>query len=141
MVRAAIVPGDLTETNVVVKVTETTFARPLASKIETPDEGGWFTDPSFLLDLARRFSLVILVIGALLALRMSRGPKKATSELAEIAARPQLAGQGLADDHLLSGAETNPTILRSQITNALQHNPEEVKKLFRHWVESKQNGA
>ena len=141
MVRAAIVPGDLTETNAIVKVTETTFAGSLASKIEAPDEGGGFTDPAFLLEIGRRFSLGILVIGALLVLRMFRGPKKKGSDLAEAGAHPQLAGQGLGADHLLGAAEASPEVLRSQITNALQNNPEEVKKLFLHWIESKQEGA
>jgi len=141
MVRAAIVPGDLTEPKAVVKVTETKFAGSLASQIQLPEEGGGFTDPAFLLEMGRRFSLGILVIGALLALRMFRGPKKKGSDLALSGAHPQLAGQGVGADHLLGAAEASPEILRSQITNALQNNPEEVKKLFLHWVESKQEGA
>ena len=141
MVRAAIVPGDLTEPKAVVTVTETTFAGSLASKLDVPDEGGGFTDPVFLLEMGRRFSLGILVIGALLALRMFRGPKKKASDLAETGEYPQLAGEGVGSDHLLPGAETNPAALRSQITNALQDNPEEVKKLFLHWIESKQESV
>jgi len=141
MVRAAIVPGDLTEPKATVKVTETKFAGSLASSIELPDEGGGLMDPGFLLEMGRRFSLGILVLGALLALRMFRGPKKKGTDLALPGAHPQLAGQGVGADHLLGAAEANPEVLRSQITNALQNNPEEVKKLFLHWVESKQEGA
>lgn len=119
-------------------VKETRFASSAAAAIELPEAGGGFTDPDFLLEMGRRFSLGILVIGALLALRMFRGPKK-TAETPEASA--QLAAQGVGTDHLLPGTATNPDALRSQITNALQNNPEEVKKLFLHWVESKQEGA
>jgi flagellar M-ring protein FliF len=143
MVRAAIVPGDIDEANATVKVTETTFAGSRASLVEVPEAGGGIMDPAFLLEMGRRFSLGILVIGALLALRMFRGPKKkgAGGAEAEAGAHPQLAGQGVASDHMLPGAGANPEVLRSQITNALQNNPEEVKKLFLHWIESKQGGA
>ena len=141
MVKAAIIPKDLTETDAVVQVTETTFAASRASKIELPEEGGGFTDPAFLLEMGRRFSLGILVLGALLALRMFRGPKKKASDGAEVAENPQLAGSGVGADYLLTGSGTSPEVLRSQITNALQNNPEEVKKLFLHWIESKQENA
>jgi len=141
MVRAAIVPGDLAESNAVVKVTETKFAGSLASQIEPIEEGGGFTDPVFLLEMGRRFSLGILVIGALLVLRMFRGPKKKATELAATGPQAQLAGQGVGTDHLLGAVEATPEVLRAQITDALQNNPEEVKKLFLHWIESKQEGA
>ncbi|MCP4377233.1 MAG: flagellar M-ring protein FliF [bacterium] len=144
MVRAAIVPGDIAEGKATVKVTETTFAGSRASLVDAPESGGGIMDPAFLLEMGRRFSLGILVIGALLALRMFRGPKKkkgAEGTEVEAGAHPQLAGQGVASDHMLPGAGANPDVLRSQITNALQNNPEEVKKLFLHWIESKQGGA
>ena len=124
-----------------LSVKETTFAASLASKIEVPETGGGFTDPQFLLEMGRRFSLGILVIGALLALRMFRGPKRKGAELPAGEQHPQLAGQGVGADHLLGVGEASPEVLRAQITNALQNNPEEVKKLFLHWVESKQEGA
>ena len=126
-----------------VSVKEAKFAGSTASKIKLPDEGGGFTDPAFLLEMGRRFSLGILVLGALLALRMFRGPKKKGSDLAMTGAHPQLAGHGVGANYLLPGADADadPEILRSQITNALQNNPEEVKKLFLHWVESKQEGV
>ena len=119
-------------------VKETRFAGSAAAAVEVPEAGGGFTDPAFLLEMGRRFSLGILVIGALLALRMFRGSKKASGATD---ASPQLAGQGVGADHLLPGAAANPEVLRSQITNALQNNPDEVKRLFLHWIESKPEGA
>jgi flagellar M-ring protein FliF len=123
-----------------LSVKETTFASAGELTLEVPEEGGGFTDPTFLLEMGRRFSLGILVIGALMALRMFRGPKKKIPAEASQAPVSQLAGQSGQAEALLPG-DTNPDVLRSQITNALQNNPEEVKKLFLHWVESKQEIA
>ena len=45
--------------------------------------------------------------------------------------------------HLLPGAVggVDPALLRAQITNALQNNPDEVKRLFLSWAESEKGGA
>jgi flagellar M-ring protein FliF len=129
----------LSETDL-LSVKETRFNGVAASNIPLPEASGGWTDPAFLLEMGRRFSLGILVIGALLALRMFRGPKK-TADTAEIGNQPQLAGAGVGADHLLPGADADPEVLRSQITNALQNNPDEVKKLFLHWIESKQEAV
>jgi len=123
-----------------LSVKETRFNGAIASNIELPDAPGGWTDPSFLLEMGRRFSLGILVLGALLALKMFRGPKKG-ADTAMVGSQPQLAGAGVGSDHLLPGADADPEILRSQITNALQNNPDEVKKLFLHWIESKQEAV
>ena len=130
-----------------LSVKETHFASSAAAAaaLELPEAGGGFTDPAFLLEMGRKFSLGILVFGALLALKMFRGPKGKVSGTASAGAFPQLAADtsetsgASGSDSLLSGA--NPEVLRSQITNALQNNPEEVKKLFLHWIESKQENA
>jgi flagellar M-ring protein FliF len=136
MTRSAI---GLSETDT-LSVKETRFASSAAAVLEMPEEGGGFTDPAFLLEMGRRFSLGILVIGALLALRMFRGPKvKAAS--AALGENAQLGAEGAESDHLLPNAGASPEALRSQITSALQNNPEEVKKLFLHWVESKQESV
>lgn len=123
-------------------VKETRFARPVTVGLVSGEEGGGLTDPSFLLEMGRRFSLGILVIGALLALRIFRGPKKKTSaEPAADAALPAIEGQPAGAGHLLPGAEANPERLRAQITDALRNNPEEVKRLFLGWIESEKEGA
>jgi flagellar biosynthesis/type III secretory pathway M-ring protein FliF/YscJ len=130
-----------------LSVKETHFASSTAAAaaLELPDVGGGFTDPAFLLEMGRKFSLGILVLGALLALKMFRGPKGKVSGTASVGAFPQLAAEtsetsGSSGSDNMLGA-TNPEALRSQITNALQNNPEEVKKLFLHWIESKQENA
>jgi len=123
-----------------LSVKETKFNGAIASAMSLPEDSGGLMSPEFLLEMGRRFSMGILVIGALLVLRMLRGPKKKGAD-AMVGSQPQLAGQGAGADHLLPGADADPEILRSQITNALQNNPEEVKKLFLHWIEAKQEGA
>ena len=123
-------------------VKETRFARPVTAGLAQGEEGGGFTDPTFLLEMGRRFSLGILVIGALLALKIFRGPKKKKSaEPGAGAALPAIEGQPAGAGHLLPGAEANPEMLRSQITHALQNNPEEVKRLFLSWIGSEEGGA
>ncbi len=130
-----------------LKVVSTTFPQAaMAESLQIPEEDGGMFTPGFLLEIARRFSLGILVIGALLVLKMFRGKKKKSSEEAEAlegqGAVPALAGQG-AGLNLLPGAspQANAELLKSQITNALQENPEEVKRLFLSWVNSDKGGA
>ena len=101
--------------------------------VEPLAEGGMFSK-DFLLEMGKRISLGLLVVGALLALKMfgGAGPKTAkpagqaalpgevTDETERVGARPQL----------------DPDLLRTQITHALEDNPDEVKQLFLSWVES-----
>lgn len=124
-----------------LKVVSTKFpASALSEALDMPEEAGGFTDPDFLLEMARRFSLGILVIGALLALRIFRGSKKKSEAGAAAALEGQPAGQPAG---LLPGGslEANPELLKSQISNALQENPDEVKRLFLSWVNSESGGA
>ena len=128
-----------------LKVVSATFPQA-AETLQLPEEEGGMFTPAFLLDMARRFSLGILVIGALLVLKMFRGKKKKSSE-----ETPALEGQGdmpaltaqTAGVNLLPGAlpQANAELLKAQITNALQENPEEVKRLFLSWVNSDKGGA
>lgn len=114
-------------------VKEATFYRsPEAAGAVVPDEGLFTKD--FILEIAKRSSLGLLVLGMLLALRMFRGGRKAAAEAESAAA---LEGAGAASGRLLpAAAEGNPDLLRAQITKALRDNPEEVKRLFLSWVES-----
>ncbi len=135
-----------------LKVVSTTFPQAaMAESLQMPEEDGGMFTPGFLLDMARRFSLGILVIGALLVLKMFRGKKKKTDAEAGAAegqgaalgiATGALAGQA-GGGNLLPGAshEANAELLKAQITNALQENPEEVKRLFLSWVNSDKGGA
>ncbi len=91
----------------------------------------------FYLDIARRASLGILAVGALLALKMFGKGKSTKGEPA-----PALEGQAAAAGagHLLPAPEgqMNPELVRRQITRALENNPEEVSRLFLSWVGSEE---
>lgn len=130
-----------------LKVVSTTFAQTAATEtLQVPEEDGGMFTPGFLLEMARRFSLGILVIGALLVLKMFRGKKKKPSEetvaLEGQGATPTLNGP-VGGIGLLPGAspQANAELLKAQITNALQENPEEVKRLFLSWVSSDKGGV
>ena len=113
-------------------VKEASFYRAPELAALAGESGGLFSQ-GFLLEVARRSSLGLLVIGALLALRMFRGPKRRAALAEGAAALPGAAGGGL----LTAGAgEGDAEVLKSQITQALQDNPDEVKRLFLSWVES-----
>ena len=120
-------------------VKETTFSK--ASPAGAPeDEGGGMFTKEFLLEIVRRGSLGLLVIGALLALRILAGQKKKASGAA--AALP--GGSGGQSENLLPvtpSGEVDPEALRARITHALQENPEEVKRLFLSWVGNEKGGA
>jgi flagellar M-ring protein FliF len=110
------------------------YQPPEASAAATPAEP-MFTK-EFMLEIAKQASLGLLVLGALLALKMFRGPRrKLDVEGMPLAA---LAGGGgqVPAGMLSAGAEANPELLKAQITKALQDNPEEVKRLFLSWVDN-----
>jgi flagellar M-ring protein FliF len=118
-----------------IKVVPTTFFRnPEATDLKVEEAG--FLSKDFVLEMARRSSLAVLVIGALLALKIFGGSKKAPA-LTASAEQGQLAVQtGGGQGAIASQGDTDPAQLRSRITRALQENPEEVKRLFLSWVES-----
>jgi flagellar M-ring protein FliF len=115
------------------------FPAPAAAL--APDDGGMFT-PDFMLDVAKRMSLGLLVIGALVALKIltGKGKKKAKAEGEGEAAEAgglALPGGGQAGNLLpAAGEAAGQEMLRARITQALQNNPEEVKRLFLSWAES-----
>ncbi|MCD6304048.1 MAG: flagellar M-ring protein FliF [Planctomycetes bacterium] len=117
-------------------VKEAKFYQP-PEAADLGSEGSGLLSKDFLLKVAQRMSLAVLVIGALLALRMFRG-KKPAGEQAE--ALQALAAAGTAGGAALlpgaAGGEANTDALKAQITRALQDNPEEVKRLFLSWIES-----
>ncbi|MCE5279982.1 MAG: flagellar basal-body MS-ring/collar protein FliF [Planctomycetaceae bacterium] len=103
-------------------------------------EQGMFT-LDFMLELGRRLSLGILVVGVLVALKMMRGPRKNIASQAALADLPsQQALPGGAAGNLLPSDAADPNALRMQITHALQEKPEEVKRLFLNWAQT-QEGA
>ncbi len=124
-----------------LKVVQTSFHKPADSELLIEEDTGGMFSVGFLLEVAKRLSLGILVIGVLLALRILRGPKKKLEEQGEA----QLALEGNVDgagNLLPAGApEGGSEFLRAQISQALQNNPEEVKRLFQNWVGSEKGGA
>ena len=124
-----------------VKVTKTTFYKDptlAAAQAEAGDEP-MFTQ-AFILDIAKRSSLGVLVIGVLLALKMVRKGAKVP------AGEPQtvIEGQVPKSDNLLTAsvaAGANPDAMRKHITRALQENPEEVKRLFLSWASNEQENG
>ena len=90
----------------------------------------------FLLEVAKRSSLGLLVLGALLALRMFRAPKGRAAAMEGRPAAAALGAAGATAGLLPAAAEGDSDVLRAQITKALQDNPEEVKRLFLTWIDS-----
>ncbi len=127
----------LTETDT-LKVVSVPFRRPEAPAA-APEEDDLLASPQFYMDLAQHASLGILVVGALLTLKIFGGArKKLAAEGGE--GRAQVApGGGGATVNLLAGGSAGGLPgngdLKGRITAALQENPEEVKRLFRAWVE------
>jgi len=120
-----------------VKVVETPFHRPaVAEGAAAEEEAG--ESRAFYLDVARHASLGVLVLGALVALKVFSGPRRASSS----APAGAVAGQAGAVGALTAGAyEGDAGALRGRIAAALQENPEEVKRLFLAWVEGEKGGA
>ena len=112
-----------------VTVTVASFYKPPEAAEEAPEEG--FFNKDFILALARRGSLGVLVIGALLALKLF-GASKSKSAAAALEAGSEASGNLLPAGEGVRDAD----VLRARITRALQDNPEEVKRLFLSWVES-----
>jgi flagellar M-ring protein FliF len=113
-----------------LKVVSTRFHRPVNLLKEEPSN--W---PRYIA-IARQASLGIMAICALLVLRVfSRAKKKASAATAE-----QLTGGEGVVGLLPAGAgSSEPLMLRKQIANALQSNPEQVKQLFSSWLEEKED--
>jgi len=117
------------EEDITVKVA--TFHRPWAALEGPPEKEEGFFGKSFILEVARRMSLGLLVIGALLALKIF-GSGKGKPGVAALDGRASEGGNLLP----ASAAPADAEALRRRITRALQENPEEVKRLFLNWVES-----
>jgi flagellar M-ring protein FliF len=120
-----------------LKVVSANFYKSPESLAAPLAEAGWM-NKDFLLEIAQRASLGILVIGALLALKIFGGKKASRGALA--AALPAGASAG-AGQSLLPAGEMDVESARLRITRALQEDPEEVKRLFLTWVESEKGEA
>jgi len=119
-----------------MKVVNVPFQAAAVQPAEAAQPEGFF-NKDFLLEIAKRASLGILVIGVLLMLRIFSRPRVKAG-----AATPALAGAA-GSGNLLPGdrGEVDPDRLRVHITRALRENPDEVKRLFLAWVDSEKERA
>jgi flagellar M-ring protein FliF len=92
----------------------------------------------FILEIAQRSSLGVLVLGALAVLWFFRRSGKGKVDAAAAGALPALGGGAGSATALATagGGDVAPDVLRARITSALQENPEAVRRLFQRWVES-----
>ncbi|HET6427270.1 MAG TPA: flagellar basal-body MS-ring/collar protein FliF [Phycisphaerae bacterium] len=128
-----------------VKVVPTSFHDPAAAAegAEEADDGARW---QMVLEIARRASLGILVIGALVVLKMFGGSRKRSASAHATLEEPgdaQAALEAPADaENLLTGwsGDVSPDVLRERITYALQENPEAVRRLFLTWARSEEGG-
>jgi len=113
-----------------LKVVHTKFYRPTELIIDE-EPSNW---PRYLA-IVRHSSLGLMAVCALLVLKIFRGAKKKAEANAPVEQLPGAEGSiGL----LPAGpGKTESLMLRRQITNALQQNPEQVKQLFASWIEEK----
>jgi flagellar M-ring protein FliF len=116
------------EDETAIKVVDVRFNRPLESLVEE-EPSSW---PRYIA-IARQASMGIMAICALLVLRMFRGAKRKAASTAGAAQLPEAEGAaGLLPS---GGGSTEPLVLRKQIANALEQDPERVKRLFASWLE------
>ncbi len=117
------------EPDAAIKVVNMPFhGRDEAEMLPPDDDPGMIP---LILEIARRSSLGILVIGALVALKMFTGKSKSKTAALE----------GAGEQNQLPGdSEEDPEQLRRRITRALQDNPDEVKRLFLSWVKAEEGG-
>ncbi|MCK5225707.1 MAG: flagellar M-ring protein FliF [Planctomycetes bacterium] len=110
-----------------LKVVHTKFHKPLALLIDEK-QSDW---PKYTA-IARQASLGLMAICAFGALRIFSGAKKKT----DTNETEQLAGSTAANGLLPATVNNSePLVLRKQIANALQNNPDQVKQLFSSWIE------
>jgi flagellar M-ring protein FliF len=117
-----------------LKVVHVKFHRPAELAIEDKPSK-W---PTYIA-IARNLSLGIMAVCALLVLRIFRGAKKkAALQVGSQAAIGELE-PGSAVGLLPAGeVASEALVLRKQISNALQNNPDQVRRLFSSWLEEKE---
>ncbi len=109
-------------------VVDAKFYRPVVLLVDE-EPSTW---PRYIA-IARQASLGIMAICALLVLRMFRGAKRKAAPAASAASLPE--GEGAAGLLTGAGGASEPLVLRGQIADALEHNPDRVRQLFTSWIE------
>lgn len=126
LVARAIGVGNDQEIEDSIEVVDRTFqGAKLAGIAGMPGDG---QNPMELyFEIARRSSLGLLVVGALVALRIFRGPRTKPGDMT-------ITDEANA---LPDGADAGEKLAaRDRISRALQENPEQVKKLFLSWAQA-----
>jgi len=113
-----------------IKVVDVKFNRPLEKLVEE-EPSKW---PRYLA-LVRQASLGIMALCAVVVFWMFRGAAKKARTEAESEALPSAAGSGQMLPAPSGGVDT--AMVRRQIANALERNPEQVKRLFASWIQEK----
>ncbi len=126
--------------NTNITVVDVPFQQVAVQEAGQTEDAGMFSMDS-ILELLKRSSLGIAVLGMLLAMKIMRGKKAKESagagstDSAEIGAAGSVAHQAQTP-HQFKGADR---ALKVKISNALTNNPNQVKQLFLSWVESSQS--
>ncbi|MHC4395203.1 MAG: flagellar basal-body MS-ring/collar protein FliF [Planctomycetota bacterium] len=115
-----------------ITVKDVPFYRPLESLAEEEESGGLDS----IMAITEKASLGIMAICALLVLKLFSGAKKKAA--GAVPAAGQLPAGGEAAGLLPAGeaaGSSESLVLRKQIANTLQSNPEQVKQLFASWLQ------
>ncbi len=117
-----------------------------ASPEPEPSTQDLLTSPSFLLEMGKRVSLGVLVLGVLTVLMVTRR-KGGRGDVSV----QQLGGRGQGQAALAGGSgallpgqsaeDATAEALREGISRALRDNPDQVKRLFHSWMETEQKGS
>ena len=138
-VRNALGLTDSGELTTSITVVDVPFQRVASGQGELTEEAGIFST-DFILEMVRRGSLGVVVLGMLLALKIFKG-KKAMAGDAETAPG-EGAGATAGASALPSPAQPQfkgaDKALKMKISTALTNNPDQVKQLFLSWIESSQ---
>lgn len=115
-----------------LKVVDVPFQTPSDATALAAEPESWLTQ-DFLLEMGKRVSLGVLVIGVLLVLRIFSRPRpRGETPQPALATAEGMGGNLLPGE----GGEVDAEHLRAHITRALRENPDEVKRLFLAWVDS-----
>lgn len=113
-----------------LKVVDARFQNPVAPLLDMETDGGLD-----VVAVARQASLGIMAVCALLVLRMFRGARK---KAGLAAASNQLPGAEGVTGLLPGGSSVpEPALLRQQIANVLEQDPDRARQLFASWLEDK----
>jgi flagellar M-ring protein FliF len=113
-----------------LKVVNARFSRPTEPLLDE-EPSPW---PRYMA-LAQHLSLGIMAVCALIVLRVF---SKARRKAAEAGVQGLSGGTGFGGFLPPGQAGAEPNLMRRQIAHALRTNPDQVREMFRHWIEEKE---